>query len=171
MKGNSVRMLVQCGMLIAISIVLSRFFSIRIPLAGVDALRIGFGTFPIVLAGFLFGPWAGAMVGALANLLGALIFPTGAIMPQFIAIAALGGACPIIFWRILGSHRTYFWLLLAIGTSLLINSVGLISFFMNQLYGTPYEFMLTGRLVAWAITAPIYPILLLKVWRYFRNER
>lgn len=166
MKSFSVRVLVQCSLLVAISIILSRFFSLRIPIGEVEALRIGFGTFPIILAGFLFGPIAGAMVGSVASLLGAIISGIGPPLPHFVLVAALGGVCPVIFWKILGSRRNYVWLFISIGLSMMINTVGLVSFFMNDLFGVPYAFMLPGRFIAWLIMAPIYPYFLLRIWKY-----
>lgn len=165
MRSFSTRVLVHCALLTSISIVLSRFFSIRIPLGDVEALRIGFGTLPIVLAGFLFGPLAGALVGTGANILGALISSSGPIMPHFILVAALGGACPVLFWRLRGSSQSYLELFISIGLSMMLNSVLLISFFMNDLFGVPYAYMLPGRLLAWIVTAPVYPILILKIWK------
>ena len=159
MKSFSTRVLVHCGLLMAISVVLSRFFSIRIPLGDVEALRIGFGTLPIVLAGFLFGPVAGALVGAGANLLGAVISSTGPILPHFVLVAALGGACPAILWRLIGRPENYWGIFSCVGLSMILNSVLLISFLMNYLFGVPHAYILPGRLLAWAITAPIYPIL------------
>lgn len=166
MKSFSVRVLVQCSLLVAISIILSRFFSLRIPIGEVEALRIGFGTFPIILAGFLFGPIAGAMVGSVASLLGAIISGIGPPLPHFVLVAALGGVCPVIFWKILGSRRNYVWLFISIGFSMMINTVGLVSFFMNDLFGVPYAFMLPGRFIAWLVMAPVYPYLLLRIWKY-----
>lgn len=167
MKSFSMKVLTRSAFLIALSILLSRFFSISIPLGGVEALRIGFGTFPIVLSGFLFGPLMGAIVGGIANLLGLLIRGVGAPLPHFVLVAALGGACPVIFWKILGSKRSYWGLFFPIALSLFLNSVILISFFMHDLFGVPYGFMIPGRLIAWAITAPFYPFFILKLWKSF----
>lgn len=69
----------------------------------VEALRIGFDTFSIILIGFLFGPLAGASVGAVANLLGALISLTGAVMPRFTPICCTRQSLSVIFWKIFWS--------------------------------------------------------------------
>ena len=55
MKRLPIKVLIISALLVALSVILGRFASIRIPLGGVEALRIGFGTFPIVLSGFLYG--------------------------------------------------------------------------------------------------------------------
>ena len=112
----------------------------------VEALRIGFGTFPIILIGFLFGPLAGASVGAVANLLGALISLAGAVIPQFILVAALGRAYRLFFGKFSGALELSL-AFFSIAICLFLNSVLLISYFMNTLYGTPSRFMLLGRLI------------------------
>ena len=72
MKKISTKMLVTLAMLLAIEIVLSRFLAIQTPIT-----RIGFGFVPLVMAGILFGPIPAAIVAVLADILGAILFPTG----------------------------------------------------------------------------------------------
>ncbi len=62
---GSTRSMVQCALLIAISIVLTHMLTISTPI-----LRINLGGVPILLAGIVFGPVGGAVVGALADLIG-----------------------------------------------------------------------------------------------------
>ena len=79
--------LVTCAMLIAIQVVLVRFCSIQTPFQ-----RISFGFVPMSMAGILFGPVYGCIVAALADLLGAILFPTGgAFWPGFTIVAAFTG--------------------------------------------------------------------------------
>ena len=72
-KIFSTKMIVTLALLLAIEIVLSRFLSIQTSIT-----RIGFGFVPLVIAGVLFGPVAAAIVAVLGDVLGALLFPTGA---------------------------------------------------------------------------------------------
>ena len=78
--------LVTMAFLIALEIVLTRFCSINTPI-----LRIGFGFLPVAMMGIMFGPlWAG--IGyAVGDLLGMLIFPSGAYFPGFTLTAFLTG--------------------------------------------------------------------------------
>ena len=82
----STKMLVTLAMLLAIEIVLSRFLSIQTPIT-----RIGFGFIPLVMAGILFGPIPAAIVAVLADVLGALLFPTGAYYPPLTITSLLVG--------------------------------------------------------------------------------
>ena len=73
MKNPLPRTLVTMALLIALEVVLTRFLSINLPI-----VRIGFGFLPVAIAAILFGPlWAG--IGyAVGDLIGMLIWPTGA---------------------------------------------------------------------------------------------
>jgi len=53
---------------IALNVILSRFCSVHIPFEGVEGIRIGFGTLPLVLSGILLG----ARLGFLAGLIGTI---------------------------------------------------------------------------------------------------
>lgn len=94
-KWMSTSVLVKAGLMAGLSIVLTRAFSFMIPLAGLPALRIGFGGLPVIISGILFGPFVGAVVGLVADLVGFMINPMGgAYFPGFTISAALSGAIP-----------------------------------------------------------------------------
>lgn len=83
------------GVFIAISIILTRVFAIMVPIAGLPALRIGFGAIPIQISGILMGPVIGGIVGVIADLLGFIMNPAGGIFfPGFTLTAALNGIIP-----------------------------------------------------------------------------
>ncbi|NLY05810.1 folate family ECF transporter S component, partial [Candidatus Sordicultor fermentans] len=75
--------LVYLGFLTTLSIVLTRLASIRIPLGGVEVIRIGFGQLPVIMAGIYFGPGSGALVGGLSDFLGFFLNPMGPYLPHF----------------------------------------------------------------------------------------
>lgn len=85
-RNKRLTTLVSLALLIAIEVVLSRFFSIRTPV-----VRIGFGFVPIAVAGMMFGPVGGTVVAGVGDLLGATLFPSGAFHPGFTLSTALGG--------------------------------------------------------------------------------
>lgn len=74
------------AILIAAVIVLQRFLSIRTPI-----IQINFMFLPIMLAGMLMG-WKGAtFVATVADLIGALLFPSGSFFFGYTLTAALTG--------------------------------------------------------------------------------
>ena len=84
MKSNALsrgttrtKLVVNCGLLIAISIVLKILFEMYIPLGGFPSLRINLTSLPIMLSGILLGPLAGFIVGFISDLLCFFIKPGG----------------------------------------------------------------------------------------------
>ena len=69
--GNP-RALCLAALLAAMSMILGKFLQIPTPFS--TLVRISFENLPIVLAGLLLGPLAGAMTGAVADLVGCLLY-------------------------------------------------------------------------------------------------
>lgn len=105
-KALTTNTLVKASLLTALSIILTRLFSIMIPLAGLPALRFGFGEVPIIISGILFGPIAGGLTGAVADLLGVMLFPQGAFFPGFTLSAILRGAIPGLIYMVIRRSKT-----------------------------------------------------------------
>lgn len=105
----STKVLVGASLLTGISIILTRVFSIMIPLAGLPALRFGFGAVPIIISGIIYGPIAGGLTGIVADLLGVMLNPQGgAFFPGFTLSAALRGVIPGLIYMILRSKKINF---------------------------------------------------------------
>jgi len=137
------RTLVGASLLTGISIILTRAFSVILPLAGLPTLRIGFGEVPLVIIGMLFGPLAGGLSGAVADLLGVMINPQGAFFPGFTISSILWGIIPGIIYKILKKRRTTInfniinslaIILLAAGVLNILMSNQIVSVQNNQLY-------------------------------------
>ena len=57
--------LILNSLFIVLSMILTRVLSIRIPIGNVEVIRFGFGTIPVYLSSYLFGPLSGMLVGSL----------------------------------------------------------------------------------------------------------
>ena len=90
-RGSNAQSIILSGLLVALSIIFTRFLGFII-FGG--AVRISFGGLPIALAGALLGPFWGGMTGMVADLLGATLFPQGPFFPGFTITAALSGMIP-----------------------------------------------------------------------------
>ena len=82
----------------ALGVVLGGLLSIPAMPLGSYTLKIGLGVLPVIVTAVLYGPLYGGTVGALTDLLQALIFPKGAYMPWFTVIGALFGVIPGMFF-------------------------------------------------------------------------
>lgn len=101
----STRTLVASSLLTAISIILTRLFAVMVPLAGLPALRLSFGQIPLAITGILFGPLAGGIAGAVADLAGVMINPHGAFFPGFTLSSILWGVLPGLIYKIINKGK------------------------------------------------------------------
>ncbi len=74
------------ALLIALDVVFTRVLAINTPL-----MKIGLGFTAVAVSAMLYGPLWAALTAALGDLVGALLFPTGAYFPGFTLTAALTG--------------------------------------------------------------------------------
>lgn len=143
--------------LTALTVILTRILSIRIPVAGVEGVRIGFGALPIIFAGVAFGPLAGGIVGALGDLIGYFINPMGAYMPHFTLTSFLTGFIPgFIVFYVLRRCRTLPIIFIAISVGQVLTSLILVPYFINMLFGVPFTVLMPPRLISQLINIPIY---------------
>ena len=135
--GN-LRVMVIAALLAALSIVLGKYLAINLS----QTVRISFENLSIILAGLLFGPLIGGVVGAVADLVGCVlvgyainpIITAGAVLIGVIAgVVGMGitarGAEKLGTWRILlpvcAAH---------IVGSMVVKTIGMMVY-----YGTPAE--------------------------------
>jgi len=152
------RALAVCAMLTALGVLLGGMLKIPAVLFGSYSLKIGFGVLPVILAGVLYGPAYGGIVGGLTDFLQAQLFPAGAYMPWFTIIGILFGLIPGLFFM-KRQKPTFPRLLLAIAVGQIIGSVICNSFLLMALYGLPVEVMIP-RLINQAVMIPVYALLL-----------
>lgn len=179
MKRNTrridTRTMVKAGFLTALSIVLTRFMYVFIPLGGAQTLRISFGEVPIMMSGLLFGPIVGGLTGVAADLIGVLINSQGAFHPGFTLSSMLWGVIPgllILLFKKSGNYeKTYSFkhvfivvFVAYIAVSLLLNTV-----WLSQLYGKGFMILLPGRLINSVVSIPIISIIITALLKYLKG--
>ncbi|MBR3054062.1 MAG: folate family ECF transporter S component, partial [Firmicutes bacterium] len=126
------------AVLIAVEIVLSRFLSIS-----AWNTKIGFAFVPVVIAAVLLGPVYAGIVGAVVDLLGAVLFPIGAYFPGFTLTAFLTG---LVYGLFLHKEQTVLRVIGAVAINQGILSLFLNTFWISVLYGSPFKPLLITRL-------------------------
>lgn len=147
MPRFSTRTLTSMALLIALEIVLSRFLSIS-----AWNTKIGFAFVPVVIAAILLGPLYAGIVGALADFLGAILFPIGTYFPGFTLTAFLMGLCYGLF---LYRSQSFPRILGAVAVHQLVLSLLLNTLWISLLYGSPFVPLLVSRLPQCAILAAV----------------
>lgn len=159
MKTNT-KKLVILSLLICLSIVLTRFFSIMVPVLGSNTVRVGLGSIPIMISGILFGPIAGLTVGALSDFLGVIMFSPFPLYPGFTLSAALVGFISGLYRKTLRKNpRVYKFILLSYSIEIPV-SIFLNTFWLTQITSISYVALLIPRSVSGLILALVYALIL-----------
>ena len=122
--------IVLMAMLAAIQIVLSRWLSINL-----WNLKIGFAFVPIAMAGMLLGPVGAGLTGAVADIISATLFPSGAFFPGFTLTAFITAFGYGFF---LQKKQSMTNILAAVLFSEIVGTICLNTLWISILYGTPF---------------------------------
>jgi ECF transporter S component (folate family) len=148
----SLRTFAQVAVIVALEIAMNRFLSIN-----TDNLKIGFSFLPIALCGMVLGPVPAACAWALADFLGAMLFPIGPYFPGFTLCAALSGAVFGLFLYGKDSLRFFPDVLPPTLINCLVFGLVINSFWLSLLYGSDYWFLVTLRLgTQYVFLIPVY---------------
>lgn len=145
------------------SVVLTRLLGINVLTA-----KIGFGFVPIIVAAMTFGPVYAAIIYAISDVIGALLFPAGAFNPFFTLNALLAGAIwGLILYRKAPASQ---WATIGIAfVAALVNNIVftiaantlLIHFF----YNVSLISLIPTRLIQAAIMIPVQTIFIAIIWK------
>ena len=157
--------LAYTGVLVALQIVLGNLVQVALL-----TKQMNLGFLPIAAAGYLFGPVSAMLVAGLGDVLGTLIFGTGAYFPGFTVTAVLVGCLYGLFmypqqqkWltRTLKNHyadiavRALIAALLAAAVYIFLNS-----YWLTFLVPKGYWVLLLGRLPFNLVEVPIFALLI-----------
>ena len=139
MSRFSTKKLITLAVLVAMDVVLTRFLSIN-----AWNTRIGFGFVPMVIAAMMYGPLPAGIVAALADFIGAILFPTGPYFPGFTFSVFLMG---IVFGVFLYKDRSLWRIVVSVLITQFVISLFLTTFWISYLYGAKYVPLLATRVV------------------------
>ena len=141
-KKISTKMLVTLGLLTAVSIVLTRFCVIYLT----ETLRISFGNIPIIMAGIIFGPVAGALTGLAADLVGAVFLSGLGWYPPLTLTAILMGIIPGLMRRLIITKLSCPRIITVTVISNLIGTIVWSTLCLHWMYSSPILALIPVRL-------------------------
>jgi len=156
------RMLVS-AVLLAVALVLKTFFSVYIPLLGQNGMSVGISGIFSMLPSVLFGPFYGAAVSGLSDLLGYVLKPSGAYMPLLTLNAALGGFLRgWLFFRMRGKKDKHLRAaVIAVTVLLLLAGIfGLVCLQADGVDGTFYDRVTPEEALAMEGLSPVSRLLI-----------
>lgn len=157
------RTVTTSGLLLAIQMVLSSYGVIEVT----DSLKISLAHLALAPTAILFGPVVAGLQGALSDILGFLLKPTGPYFPGFTLTALLGG---LIYGLFLYKTEKKLWqiicarLVIIVFVNICLNTV-----FLTMLYGPSRLATLPVRAFKNIIQLPVDCLLLSAVCRFVRR--
>ena len=149
MQKYTTRMLVALALLSAIGVVLARFI---VPMPN-PYMRFSIEAVPVIVAGFLYGPVPGALVGFVADFVGCLFSGYG-YNPAFSVPPILIGLCAGFMRPILYKKVTFPRILGAFLPAVVVGSVLWQSYWLSFFYGShSWLWFLGTRSIQFAITS------------------
>ena len=162
---QDVRKLSVMAMMLALAVVLGFYATVQVG----DFLKIGFAFIPNELTGMLFGPAAGGLLAALADIVKYLVKPVGAFFPGFTVSALLGGVIygAVLYKRPLSLKRVIVAnALVTVFVNLLLNT-----YWLTVLYCNAFGALLPARMLKEAILLPIDILLYYTIARVLGRAR
>lgn len=151
----TLRVLTLDGLMIGLSIVLTRLLSLNIPIGGGIGARMGLGHLPIVFAGIVAGPLSGVLVGAAADLVGFAIWPSGPLVIwQITAISALNGVIPWAFVKMGWPRSRTARIWIGVIVTRLVLNVGWLPLVLHSVLKLPYWPVLAGQAAGSVVMIP-----------------
>lgn len=147
-KKNFTRKLCIAALLTAAAIVLSRL----VPVINLWSTKIDFSFAAVMLAACILGPVGGLVVGGLADLIGAILFPIGAYFPGFTVTAAITG---LVFGLLLYKKCNLVRIIIAVVSTQLVCGLLLNTWFISILYTKAFTALLVTRLVQFAVMSAV----------------
>lgn len=152
--------LTYCALLAALQVAMARLFG----LMPNEYSRFSIESIPTFLAGLLFGPVAGGLVGFVADFVGCLFSGYG-YNPIFCLPPILYGVCGGLFSGMLAKKMNLPRLLLAYAVPVVVGSILWQSFALDFVYDIGFLVLLSTRSVQFAVTLVVNVIIVNLLFR------
>ena len=165
---NSARMatktLTYCALLAALQVTMARLFG----LMPTEFTRFSIEAIPTILAGILFGPIAGGLVGFIADFVGCLFSPYPynpifALPPVLYGVSS--GLLRPVLAKAKGNLQLIFSLVLVVAIPVVFGSVLYQSWALGYIYGKGFVYFFTTRSAQFAVTMVLEIIILVALFK------
>lgn len=147
---------VYAMLLILLTILLEQLFSLRFNLYGVEAVRIGFASVPVLFGSIWLGPFWGMLIGGSSDLIGFLLRSNGPYIPLITLISILRGFLPGFLVPFTGDSRKIRNLCLQITLTQVLCSVILMPLVLYRAFGIPVLENIVTRGIIQSFAVPLY---------------
>lgn len=161
--------IILAALLLAMSIVLSRFLSIKTPI-----VTIGFSFVPTMLCAIWLGPKWTILLNVLADLIGATLFPFGSYFIGYTITTAVSGAIygVLLYKKEEDSYTDKQFIIRVILASVLVTviaNIGLNTLWISITTGKAFMVLISARIIKEIIMIPIKVIVIIFLEKALRK--
>ncbi len=161
--------IILAALLLAMSIVLSRFLSIKTPI-----VTIGFSFVPTMLCAIWLGPKWTILLNVLADLIGATLFPFGSYFIGYTITTAVSGAIygVLLYKKEEDSYTDKQFIIRVILASVLVTviaNIGLNTLWISITTGKAFMVLISARIIKEVIMIPIKVIVIIFLEKALRK--
>ncbi len=161
--------IILAALLLAMSIVLSRFLSIKTPI-----VTIGFSFVPTMLCAIWLGPKWTILLNVLADLIGATLFPFGSYFIGYTITTAVAGAIygVLLYKKEEDSYTDKQFIIRVILASILVTviaNIGLNTLWISITTGKAFMVLISARIIKEVIMIPIKVIVIVFLEKALRK--
>jgi ECF transporter S component (folate family) len=162
----SIRDLILISFLICLSVILRRFFSVKLPVGSITL-----GNLPIILSGFILGPISGFIAGALGDILSYISNPKGPYLFPFTITSGFMGFIPAFAVKILNKKKeiSFLNILISVTAGQIITSIFMVPFFMELLLKHPFFVWAWKGFLSQIILIPVISYLSYSILKTIEN--
>ena len=161
MRKYTTKMLVTLALLAAIGVVLARFI---VPMPN-PYMRFSIEAVPFIVAGILYGPVPGALVGFVADFVGCLFSGYG-YNPLFAVPPVLIGLCAGLLRPLLYKKVSYLRILACFAPAVVLGSILWQSYWLSAIYGShSWLWFLGTRSIQFVITSLVNAAVILGLFK------
>lgn len=136
-QHNALLKLVTMSLLVAMEVVLSRFFSYQ-----QWNIKFSVAFVPVLITAILYGPLSGGIVGAVSDFIGTMLFPIGPYFPGYTFCALWMG---IVYGIFLHKKQNLIRIVIAVLINQIVFSWGLNSLWIAMTNGVTYMEQVSAR--------------------------
>ncbi len=145
-KIKSIKTLVICALLSALSIIFGKFLNIPVG----ETIRFSFENTPLFLSGIMFGPFISGIVAFVSDILGSILrgYAINPVITLGAVFASVSGA---FLFKVLKKLPLFLRLLLSVGTAHILGSIIIKTVGLMLYTGTDFFVLLPVRCINYSI--------------------
>ena len=169
--NNKLEYSIKIMLFIALGIIAKYVYTFSFSIGEMPEISINLVALPSIIASILLGPLWGAFIGGTTDIFAHFLHPTGYFLPQITLITIIRGFLPGFLMKYSKLKNMLLKLFYAIGTTLIICQVFLMSVIMHNIFNNDIVDTIFLRFLVQAFEIPVFVGISYVIIKYFKIRK